>query len=128
MRRGRYLKRREELIAVREVDDYADSGANIIYRRAKAIVSRRIYSTQSTDFEQGTNVPQEQYSVNMLHEIDEQTGILNKYDNVVAGNQVILGITDDTTDDEILEENRRVLTVKSPSVGVNITRLNCIEL
>lgn len=128
MRRGRYLKQREELVAVRSVDEGAEHGAIVVYNRLKAVVTRRIYAAQSTRFDLGLNVPEEQYALNIKHDVDPETGEVNKHKNVVAGNQVILGVTEETTDLDILQEERRVLTVKSPSVGVNLTRLNCIEL
>ena len=112
----------------RSVDEGAEHGAIVVYNRLKAVVTRRIYAAQSTRFDLGLNVPEEQYALNIKHDVDPETGEVNKHKNVVAGNQVILGVTEETTDLDILQEERRVLTVKSPSVGVNLTRLNCIEL
>lgn len=126
MRRGRYLKKREQLIAVRSVNNYAEHGADIKYRRLKAIVTRRIYSTQSTKFITGTNVAEEQYAVNIKRELSDD-GVLPDYNDIVGGDQVILGITAETNDDHIFLEERRVLTVKSTNLGVNIVRLNCVE-
>ena len=126
MRRGRYLKKREQLIAVRSVNNYAEHGSDIKYRRLKAVLTRRIYAAQSTKFTTGTNIPEEQYAINFMRELSDD-GVLPDYDDIVAGDQVILGITNETTDMQIFQEERRVLTVKSTNLGVNIVRLNCIE-
>ena len=116
MRRGRYLQAREEQIAIRRLNRGNPLGWDIIHRSVKAVVSLRIYSSQSTDFKLGTTVSQEQYAVNIKPPIDK----------VIAGDNVVMFL-EDFSDESISEAMNGILTVKSVGLGVKITRLNCVE-
>ena len=139
------LEKRQRLIAIRKVNEYAPKGLDLLRmnsngdlvfdhedspaaEKLKAIVTRRIYSAKSTDFSTGTNVPDEQYAIN----IEGVYPIVVSADQVIlyvsGDNGEVLSITEDTTDEKLYDENSKVLTVKSCNVGVNITRLNAIEL
>ena len=49
-----YLKEREEVIGVRKIDPNTEHGCVVVNESLNAIVSRRIYQTESTGFVKGT--------------------------------------------------------------------------
>ena len=118
-----YLKDREELIAVRRIDQSTEFGFIVLYPTLYGIVSRRIYQTHSTGFDKGTNVSEEQYAINVKGKIISPHYIL-------SGDQVVIGRPDDIDDlnNYILTIKDRILNVKSVGIGVYLTRLNCVEL
>ena len=135
MRRGRYLKSREQLLAFRRPNEYAPKGVDLLRMRNDTpefnhettpsalklygVISRRLpFSRESTDFSTGTNEPQEIWVVNMQ----------GQYNMFLSGDQVVMHITDSVTDLELYDENKKLITVKSADVGVNLTRLICVEL
>lgn len=115
-RRGRYLKAREEQIAVRRLNRKSTLGYDIIHNSLDAIVTLRIYSAQSTSFELGTSTSEEQYAVNITPPVDD----------IISSDDVIRFL-ESFTDEDISNAQENVITVKSIIPGVKITRLNCIE-
>ena len=118
-----YLKDREELIAVRRIDQSTEFGFIVLYPTLYGIVSRRIYQTHSTGFDKGTNVSEEQYAINV------KGRIVDPY-RIVGGDQVVFGRPSNgqTLDNYILTMNDSIVNVKSVGIGVYLTRLNCVEL
>ena len=128
LRRSRYLKQREEIIAVRRVKDNTQYGYEVIYDTLKAIVTRRTYQSEGPDFRKGTNVSEEQFAVNVEGRLVDE----NDCARIVPGDQIVFGrpplSQSDALENWILRGEGNCVNIKSVSVGVYLTRINCEEL